>query len=231
MEKNKQKIFHQFIWYMLIFSIIGLIMETIYCYVTTGVLESRKGLILGPVCPIYGVGAVVILFSLKKYKGNKLKLFIMGFLLGCIAEYIISFILESIYGTRFWEYSYTKYHLNGRICVIYGFFWGVLSVLMIEYVKKYIDIIIEKIKIRWIDYAILIFFIIDVFVTVWGINVYMERVQKGRNINENANIFEKAIYTIEEKCFTNKIMCSIFPNIRIMDENGNEIWVKDIINE
>ena len=66
MEKNKQKIFHQFIWYMLIFSIIGLIMETIYCYVTTGVLESRKGLILGPVCPIYGVGAVVILFSLKK---------------------------------------------------------------------------------------------------------------------------------------------------------------------
>ena len=231
MEKNKQKIFHQFIWYMLIFSIIGLIMETIYCYVTTGVLESRKGLILGPVCPIYGVGAVVILFSLKKYKGNKLKLFIMGFLLGCIAEYIISFILESIYGTRFWEYSYTKYHLNGRICVIYGFFWGVLSVLMIEYVKKYIDIIIEKIKIRWIDYAILIFFIIDVFVTLWGINVYMERVQKGRNINENANIFEKAIYTIEEKCFTNKIMCSIFPNIRIMDENGNEIWVKDIINE
>ena len=162
MEKNKQKIFHQFIWYMLIFSIIGLIMETIYCYVTTGVLESRKGLILGPVCPIYGVGAVVILFSLKKYKGNKLKLFIMGFLLGCIAEYIISFILESIYGTRFWEYSYTKYHLNGRICVIYGFFWGVLSVLMIEYVKKYIDIIIEKIKIRWIDYAILIFFIIIV---------------------------------------------------------------------
>lgn len=231
MRNNKQKIFHEFIWYMLIFSIIGLIMETVYCFVTTGMLESRKGLILGPVCPVYGVGAVVILFSLNKYKGNKFKLFIMGFLLGCVAEYVISFILESIYGTRFWEYSYTKYHLNGRICVIYGFFWGILSVLMIEYVKKYIDIIIEKIKIRWIDYAILVFFIIDVLVTIWGINVYLERVQNGRNINENANMFEKAKYTIEEKCFSNEIMCSIFPNIRIMDENGNEIWVKNIINK
>lgn len=225
---GKQKIWHQYIWYLLIFSVIGLLIETIYCYITTGVLESRKGLILGPVCPIYGVGAIVIILGLNRYKGNKIKLFIMGFLLGCIFEYIISFILEALYGTRFWEYSYTKYHLNGRICVIYGIFWGTLSVLMIEYIKKYVDKIIQKIRFVWIDYVIIIVIIIDVFVTIWGINVYKERAQKGRLIND-ANVLEKAIYKFEEKCFSNKIMSSIFPNIRIIDENGNEVWIKDII--
>ena len=53
---NKEKItVHQLIWYIVIFSIVGLLIETTYGYITTGVIESRKGLILGPFCPIYGV--------------------------------------------------------------------------------------------------------------------------------------------------------------------------------
>lgn len=54
-DERKEFLIQQF-WYIVIFSIIGLIVETLYCYLTTGILESRKGLIWGPFCPVYGVG-------------------------------------------------------------------------------------------------------------------------------------------------------------------------------
>ena len=66
-KKESKLTIHHIFWYFLIFSVIGLIIETIYCYATTGVLESRKGLIWGPVCPVYGVSAVVlIIFLIQK---------------------------------------------------------------------------------------------------------------------------------------------------------------------
>ena len=86
--KNKLTI-HQIFWYMVIFSIIGIIVETIYCYVTTGVLESRKGLIWGPFCPVYGVSAAILIIALNRYQDkNIFKL--------CIKIYIFElFLLNS----------------------------------------------------------------------------------------------------------------------------------------
>lgn len=228
----KKQTLHQIVWYMLIFSILGLIIETIYGYVTTGILESRKGLILGPFCPIYGAGAVIILLLLDKYKGHKAKLFIYGAILGSFIEYILSFILEAMYGSRFWSYS-NFMNINGRICLLYSVFWGVLSIILIEFVKKYIDKIIDKIKgkARVItDIALIIFFLIDILLTVWGISVYKTRAKDAYNdvkIFEEKNIIQKA----GDAIFTDDIMSKIFPNLRLVDENGKEIWIKDIINK
>ena len=81
-EKNelKQKNsvdYHMIIWYFLIFSILGLILETVYGYLTMGKWESRKGLIIGPFCPIYGVGAVIFILLLTRYQDSKMKLFVL----------------------------------------------------------------------------------------------------------------------------------------------------------
>lgn len=231
MEIKKQMNKHQFVWYLLIFSIIGLIIETLYCFITTGILESRKGLILGPVCPIYGVGAISIIAGLNQFKDKKLKLLVYGGILGGIVEYFISFVLEALYGTRFWDYSYLSYHLNGRICLIYSIFWALLSLIIIQWVKPLTDKLIEKIKIKYIDNFIFIFFIIDVLLTIWAVNVYTERaISGGREIN-NSNFFYQAKFYVEESCFSNDIMVKIFPNIRTIDNNGQEIFVRDLINK
>ncbi|MFQ8989023.1 MAG: putative ABC transporter permease, partial [Intestinibacter sp.] len=108
MEKENRLTIHQIFWYLVIFSIIGLIIETIYGYATTGILESRKGLIWGPFCPVYGVGAVVLILLLNHVdQKNYFKLFIYGFLIGAASEYIMSYVLEAFYGIRFWDYTYT----------------------------------------------------------------------------------------------------------------------------
>ena len=52
MENSKKISIHDLFWYFLIFSVIGLILETVYCYITSGVIESRKGLLWGPFCPV-----------------------------------------------------------------------------------------------------------------------------------------------------------------------------------
>lgn len=228
----KKQTVHQIVWYMLIFSILGLIVETIYGYATTGILESRKGLILGPFCPIYGVGAVIILLLLDRFKGHKVRLFIYGAILGSFIEYILSFMLEAMYGSRFWSYS-NFMNINGRICLLYSTFWGVLSIVLIEYVKKYIDKFVDKIKgkARIItDIALIIFFSVDILLTVWGISVYKARAKDVYNdvkVFEEKNIIQKA----GDAIFTDDIMSKIFPNLRLVDESGNEIWIKDIINK
>ena len=225
-EKNKE-LFFQFFWYFTIFSIIGLIIETLYCYFTTGVIESRKGLLWGPFCPVYGVGATIIIFLLDKYKDNVWKLFFYGVILGGIIEYVLSYVLEAIYGIRFWEYSYLANNLNGRICITYSVFWGILSVFLINGIKPKIDMLLEKIPYKNIIAKLLfVFFIINAFVTIWGINTYEKRIKEGPNSSERTN---NIINKIEDNYFTNERMQKTFPNLRIITQEGEEVFIKDLI--
>lgn len=232
-KNNVEKItMHQIIWYMLIFSVLGLLTETVYGYATTGILESRKGLILGPFCPIYGVGSVIIILMLNKYKGQKVKLFIYGGVLGDIVEYLLSYALEAIYGSRFWNYA-NFLNINGRICLTYTIFWGVLSIVLINVVKGAIDKIVNKIKgkkVKIIDNILIIFFIVDIVLTVWATSEYKAR---AKNIYYNVKVYdEKTILnTTAEKIFSNELMEKIFPNLRFIDDSNNEIMIKDVINK
>ena len=225
--------FHNYLWYLIIFSILGLIIETIFCFITTGNLESRKGLILGPLCPIYGVGAVTIIALLNRYKKHKIKLFIYGTILGGVLEYIISFILESIYGARFWDYSWLEFNLNGRICLRYSVYWGILTLLVINVLKKYIDKLINKIKGKpklIVDIIVTLILVIDILFTVWGTSVYRKRakdIMDGKNYITNNTPIQK----FENTVFSNEIMSSIFPNLQIVDNEGNLIYITSIFNK
>lgn len=226
-EKDKISI-HQILWYLVIFSIIGLIVETLFCYITTGVIESRKGLIYGPFCPIYGVGATFLIYLLNQFKNDKIKLFIYGGIGGSAVEYIISYGLESFYGARFWDYSYLRFNLNGRICVTYTIFWGILAIVLIKIVKPIIDKIICKIDYKILDSTIAVFIMVDVICTIWGINVYRNRAIKSYYGIDNYN--EKSIIQdIENDIFDNKKMKETFPNLRFINENGEEIWIRNIL--
>lgn len=238
MERQKINM-HQVFWYVFIFSIIGLIIETLYCYFTTGVLESRKGLIWGPFCPIYGVGAAILIIVLDRYRNNVFKLFIYGIILGSLVEYVLSFGLEAIFGMRFWEYSYIDWHLNGRIAITYSFFWGVLALLVIKLMKPVIDKIIDKITFKWtyvVEIGLIVFLIIDVLATIWAVSAYEKRVVKNyyyptpKQENTSSSII-RFKNGIEETYFSNEKMLKTFPNLRVILENGEEIYIRDLIKE
>lgn len=245
---NKEQIqskLHYALWYFIIFSIIGLIIETSYGFATMHILESRKGFFIGPFCPIYGVGGTLLLMILDQFKNNKIKLAIYGGILGSVVEYLLSFILETIYGTRFWDYGWVNYNLNGRICITYSIFWAILSVIMVGFVKSKIDKIIDKIgkdndyidgkvpalkRKKNIDLGIFIFFIIDLLITIWAIFTYQNRV-----LDEYYGIKKEKqnsiINSIEDNWFSNEKMLFTFPNLRVRDNDGNELFIKNILNK
>lgn len=231
MQEKERVSIQQVLWYFIIFSVIGLFIETFYCFATTGVWESRKGLVWGPFCPIYGVGAVLLIVILNKFKANKIKLLIYGGLAGDIIEYLMSYGLEAIYSTRFWDYSYTNFHLNGRICLTYTVFWAILSFVLIFFVKPLIDNCIMKINFKYIniiEILITVFLIIDVLCTMWAINSYKQRamdIYYNKELQDNNTITKK----IEDTLFSNDKMSKTFPNIRFINENNEEVWIKDII--
>lgn len=232
MENKAEKItMHQVLWYFTLFSIIGLLIETTFGFATTGILESRKGLLWGPFCPVYGVGAVIIILALNQFRNHPIKLLIYGSILGNIVEYLLSYGLEAIYGIRFWDYAFISLNLNGRICLKYSFFWGILSLLLIQVIKPWIDKILKKVfpkPIKLLDGLLFLFFTIDTLVTVWAVMTYQERVQ--RKYQEMGTKQDNNwVIKIEETFFPIEMMKKTFPNLRYIDEEGKQYFMKDIL--
>lgn len=224
---------HQLFWYFILFSILGLIIETLYGYFTMGIWESRKGLVWGPFCPAYGVGAIFLIFFLNHVdQKNYFKLFFYGALTGAAVEYVLSYGLEAIYGARFWDYSYAKGNINGRICIIYSLFWGILAIGLMRFIKPLMDKIIERINLKIkasTEMIIFLFLAVDALVTVWAISTYEKRAicQFYQEEMKYSNIpFMKKI---EEEYFTDAKMKKTFPNLRTKDREGNQVFVRDLI--
>ena len=139
-EVEKKKSFHVLgfsIWrifsYFIIYSFFGYIIETIFQVVNKGLFESKQSFLVGPFCAVYGVGAIVMILVLQKMKDNKWQLFFGGVILGTVAEYVMSLILEKLFGVVWWDYSNLPLNINGRVCVLFSIYWGILAVVLVLY--------------------------------------------------------------------------------------------------
>lgn len=226
---------HQLFWYFILFSILGLIIETLYGYFTMGIWESRKGLIWGPFCPVYGVGAIFLIFFLNHVdQKSYFKLFFYGALTGAAVEYMLSYGLEAIYGARFWDYSYAKGDINGRICIIYSLFWGILAIGLMKLIKPLIDKIIERINLKIkasTEMAMFLFLAVDALVTVWAVSIYEKRAICQFYQEEMKYSQIPFMRKIEEEYFTDTRMKKTFPNLRTKDREGNQVFIRDLIKE
>ena len=119
--------------------------------------------------------------------------------------------------------------MNGRISLLFSFYWGVLSILLIKFAKPLIDKSIDKIKPHTrniIELGIFIFLVIDCIATIWGIQTYQNRVLYNKEfITDSNNIVLQIRQKIENDYFTNERMKRTFPNLRVRLENGEEVWL------
>lgn len=114
-------------------SFAGVVIEMLWCLIRNGYLESRRGLVYGPFNMLYGVGAVVLSLALYRFRNRGSWLsFLGGMAVGSVVEYACSWFQEAAFGSRSWDYSNVPFNLNGRICLLYSVFWGVLGVMWIK---------------------------------------------------------------------------------------------------
>ena len=135
------------ILYFFIYSFIGWILETIYAFLVLGHFVKR-GFLIGPICPIYGFGAVLLILSLKNCKGKPLSQFLIAGFTFTVFEYVVSYMLEVVFGLRWWDYSGDFLNLQGRVSLSYSIIWGALGILLIEGIHPNISKFLEKNKKR-----------------------------------------------------------------------------------
>lgn len=120
-------------WIFVIGSIFGFFAEMLYGLVYTRTLVIRKGLIYGPFIQIYGIGAVAYYILISKVQEPK-RAFFIGMAMGSCLEYLCSFFQEIFFGTISWDYSNLFMNLNGRACLLYGVYWGIIAVAFLKVV-------------------------------------------------------------------------------------------------
>lgn len=164
MKSAKFNLF-QYIWIFIVSCYIGYFVETIWCLIKNGYIESRKSLVLGHLSIAYGMGAVLLTLILVRFQNASWgKIFLIAFVTGTATEYICSLGQEICFGSVAWDYSNVPLNINGRVCLLYSLFWGVLGVfwakVMIPFMSKiFLSVSLPHEKI--IIIAFVCFFIFD----------------------------------------------------------------------
>ena len=129
--------------YFWIMSIIGWIIEVLAFIIIDKKLVNR-GFLIGPYCPIYGCGGLILL-CLMPFKDNLLLTFFLALLLCTILEYITSYLMELIFKVRWWDYSDDFLNINGRVCLRNALAFGFLGLIAICFVNPYLFNLIDQI--------------------------------------------------------------------------------------
>ena len=154
--------------YFIIYSFAGWVMESIF----RSICEKKfinTGFLKGPFCPIYGIGAIIIYVFLSGFKYNIFLLFLMGFIVLSIWEYIVGVLLEKVFNTKYWAYSDHKFNFQGRICLTNSIYWGFLGVVFIKYINPFVANKLQYVDINYlraIIYTALVIVIIDAVNTI-----------------------------------------------------------------
>ena len=203
-------IFKQFFSLFIIYSFIGWLMEVIWTFICDKKLVNR-GFLIGPYCPIYGVGCLLLIILLDRFKGNVLVLFFMSIIVCSILEYFTSFFMEKLFNARWWDYSNRKFNLNGRICAETMIPFGILGVIVVYFINPILSNIV--IFSDFIFYCILFMFIID-FCVSYGIIENM----KGTITNITKDSTEEITCRVRElvfnKSFFHRRLINAFPTFR-----------------
>lgn len=130
-------------------ALLGDLIETIFCYLKMGVWMSRSSLVWGPFSIIWGFafsGCTALLYRYKDHPASFL--FLAGTFLGGVYEYLCSVISEILFGKVYWDYSSIPLNLNGRINLLYCFFWGAAAVFWFRKIYPFLSCQIEKLPVR-----------------------------------------------------------------------------------
>lgn len=135
-----------FIWFIL-YSILGWIYETIYCSVKDLRWDNR-GMLNGPYCPIYGVGAVLDVLLCGDLPGRA-AVFFVCMIGSAVLEYATSYATEQIFHAVWWDYSKIPLNINGRVCLSCSLCFGAAGLLVLEGIHPYMVRLTDLIPAYW----------------------------------------------------------------------------------
>ena len=199
----KEQLFN-ILTYFVIYSFLGWVMESIVRSIAEKKLINT-GFLVGPMCPIYGIGAMIMLLFLDRFENNIPLLFIVSIVVLTIWEYLVGVLLETIFKTKYWDYSDQKFNFQGRVCLTNSICWGILGVLFVKGIHPAIIKLLEKVNIHILHYAIFIIAIVAIVdmivsaIKVKNIKVTLEKIEElNKEIKEKLKEVKKLTKETEE---------------------------------
>ena len=196
-------------------SFAGVVVEMLWCLIRNGYIESRAGLVYGPFNLLYGVGAVALTLILYRYRNRSSAFsFIGGIVIGSIVEYVLSWGQETLFGSTSWDYSEIPFNINGRICLLYSVFWGILGVMWIKSIYPRVAKIILKIPNKAgkiLTVALTVFMIFNALMSLCSVWHWSQRVH---NVTASSAFDE-----FFDKRFPDSRMERIFANMEFDTED------------
>lgn len=200
--------------YFIIYSFIGWVLESIL----KSFLQKKfvnSGFINGPFCPIYGFGAIIMYLFLDNFKSNLLLLFIMSFIVLSVWEYIVGYVLEKIFKTKYWDYSNNRFNIQGRVCLLNSMYWAILGIIFTLFLHPIVIDLVNKIPddvLTIVELILGAYLIIDIVISII----------KATNLNIRLVKLEQIAESIKEKIAELKQQSL---------KNGSNEKLKEIIEE
>lgn len=123
--------YQEFCLIFFIYSFLGWFWETFPCSAIELDKIHNRGFLLGPICPIYGLGASLSFGVLKNFESS-LEIFIYSAFLSCLIEYIIGYLLEKFFHKRWWDYSNYPFQIKRRVCLYGLLIFGLANILIVK---------------------------------------------------------------------------------------------------
>ncbi len=202
------------IWFLIfiVYSVGGWLVEVIVT-----MLEHRKfvnrGFLIGPLCPIYGTGAVIASLILNGHE-SPLVIFCVSLVGGAILEYSAGYLMEKMFRVRWWDYSKKPFNVNGRICLESVLSFGFAGILIIKFITPFLLHLFGQlpvVELYALGATLLTLILIDIGLSLWlilGVKVTVGTVQK----DATDEISERVREVLMGKGKLNRRLVKAFPN-------------------
>lgn len=160
--------YQQWLLFFFSYAFLGWVWESCYCSIKSGHWINR-GFLHGPMLPIYGFGAVIILHITLPFRQSTILTYLAGMLGATLLEYVTGYVMEKLFHTKYWDYSHQPFNLHGYICLFCSLGWGIFSLILVYLIHPEVErilIVLSNKTSTPLSLVIFVIFIIDVFTSV-----------------------------------------------------------------
>lgn len=210
------------IWFLLfmIYSFIGWIIEVInFLFISRKFIN--RGFLIGPYCPIYGFGSILMIAFLHPYMEDPLVLFVMVVTICSVLEYTTSYLMEKLFKARWWDYSHNKFNLNGRICLGTMLLFGLGGCIILYAANPIIThflFFIPDMVLTIITIILFVIFLIDNLIS-FKVILNFKKVANSVRKDSTEEISKKVRSILASKSILGKRLMNAFPDVQAIIKN------------
>ena len=224
--------------YFIIYSFIGWLLEVFMFIVQDHKLVNR-GFLIGPVCPIYGCGVLLIVFLIDGNKSDLLSVFLKSIFICSVLEYSTSYLMEKLFKARWWDYSKRRFNLDGRVCLGTLIPFGLFGLILTYFTNPFlincfnkVDMIVLNI-IAGIVFAIYIIDNIISTIIIIGFRKTTIKIGMEKKEDNTEDITRRVREILAQKSWGYRRLIDAFPGLETIKLRIQEITneVKENVNE